>query len=174
MEHHPQPDSPQKAAGQQDNKLHLTAISSLLVWAAVAAFCAWLMVSTFYSNLADFTVWVSIPVMLLAMAIYIRRAIGRNRLGQDRHQLHPVRAARAFVVGRSSAFAGAIFFGVGVGSGIYVWPRVHILAAAQADSPGVIVFTVVGFLLAAAGLVLERSCQVPPDKIEKDTAGAHA
>ncbi|WQD13515.1 MAG: DUF3180 domain-containing protein [Lawsonella clevelandensis] len=75
-------------------------------------------------------------------------------------------------MGRSSAFAGAIFFGVGVGSGIYVWPRVHILAAAQADSPGVIVFTVAGFLLAVAGLALERACQVPPDKIEKDAAEA--
>ena len=86
MEHHSQPDSPQKEAGKPDNKLHLTAVSSLLVWAAVAAFCAWLMVSTFYSNLADFTVWVSIPVMLLAivdgaLAIYIRRAIDRNRGG---------------------------------------------------------------------------------------------
>ncbi|WQD13514.1 MAG: hypothetical protein U1U88_001792 [Lawsonella clevelandensis] len=59
MEHHSQPDSPQKEAGKPDNKLHLTAVSSLLVWAAVAAFCAWLMVSTFYSNLADFTVRVS-------------------------------------------------------------------------------------------------------------------
>ena len=31
---------------QNDNKLHLTSVSSLLVWAAVCAFCAWLMVST--------------------------------------------------------------------------------------------------------------------------------
>lgn len=178
MERRPTPDSPKKKP-QQDNKLHLTSISSLLVWAAVAAFCAWLMVSSFYSTLADFTVWVSIPVILLAivdgaLAIYIHRAIDRNRLGQDRHQLHPVRAARAFVVGRASAFAGAIFFGVGVGSGIFVWPRVHVLAAAQADSPGLIVFTVSGFLLAAAGVALERSCQVPPDKMEKDAAGAQA
>lgn len=162
---------------QNDNKLHLTSVSSLLVRAAVCAFCAWLMVSTFYSTLADFTIWVSIPVIILAivdgiLAFYIHRAIERNQVGQDHHQLHPVRAARAFVLGRASAFAGAVFCGAGIGSGVYVWPRIHTLSAAQADSPGIIVFTVAGFLLAVAGLVLERACRIPPDQMEKDAAGA--
>ena len=106
------------------------------------------------------------------LAFYIHRAIGRNQVGQDHHQLHPVRAARAFVLGRASAFAGAVFCGAGIGSGVYVWPRIHTLSAAQADSPGIIVFTVAGFLLAVAGLVLERACRIPPDQMEKDAAGA--
>ena len=117
---------------QNDNKLHLTSVSSLLVWAAVCAFCAWLMVSTFYSTLADFTIWVSIPVIILAivdgiLAFYIHRAIERNQVGQDHHQLHPVRAARAFVLGRASAFAGAVFCGAGIGSGVYVAPHPYII-----------------------------------------------
>lgn len=68
--------------------------------------------------------------------------------------------------------AGAVFCGAGIGSGVYVWPRIHTLSAAQADSPGIIVFTVAGFLLAVAGLVLERACRIPPDQMEKDAAGA--
>lgn len=165
------------ASHQQDNKLHLTSLSSLLVWAAVAAFCTWLMVSSFYSTLATFTVWVSVPVIVLTvadgvLALYVHRAIEGNKVGQDRHQLHPLHVARLFVLGRASAFAGAIFCGVGVGSGIFVWPRVQTLAAAAADSPGIIVFTVAGALLAVVGVLLERACRVPPDQVEQDTAGA--
>lgn len=158
---------------EDDKHLQLTALSSLLVAVAGAMLVAWYIVRTFYGSLATFSVWISVPLILLALldfllAWYIRRSIKDNRVGLDRHQLHPLHAARALVVGRASAWAGAIFLGIGLGAGIYVWPKAGVLAAAQADTPGLIVFAVTGLLLSAGGLVLERACRVPPSGIEEE------
>ncbi|HHY08086.1 MAG TPA: DUF3180 domain-containing protein [Corynebacteriales bacterium] len=164
---------------EDDNRMHLTSISSLVVCAAVATLLTWLLVRFFYSSLADFSITVSLPILILAvvdfvLAWYIRRSIKDNKLGQDRHQLHPLHAARALAMGRASAWAGAVFVGVGVGSGLYVWPRADVLMAAKSDTPGVIAFAVTGLLLAIGGLVLERSCRVPPSGIEGEKVNGAA
>lgn len=170
---------PQKLPPEDDKRMHLTSISSLLVCAAITTIVSWLLVRFFYARLADFSIWVSFPILVLALADfvlawYIRRCIKENKLGQDRHQLHPLHAARALAMGRASAWAGSVFVGVGLGSGLYVWPRANVLMAAQADTPGVIVFTVTGLLLAVGGLVLERSCRVPPSGIEGENVNGAA
>lgn len=170
---------PQELHPEDDKRLHLTSISSLLVCAAVATIVSWMLVRLFYGSLADFSIWVSLPILVLALADfavawYVRRSIKDNKLGQDRHQLHPIHAARALAMGRASAWAGAVFVGVGLGSGLYVWPRAHVLMAAQADTPGVIVFSVTGLLLTLGGLVLERSCRVPPSGIDSENVNGAA
>ena len=84
-----------------------------------------------------------------------------DNIGQDRSQLNPVTAAQWLVVGKTSAWAGAIVGGAYIG--ILVVLLFHLyLASAVEDLPSVIVSTLGGVCACVAGLYLERGCHIPP------------
>ncbi|APT85496.1 DUF3180 domain-containing protein [Corynebacterium aquilae] len=92
----------------------------------------------------------------------VRKNISRGHIGLDRSQLNPLSAVNWLILGTASAYTGGIVGGIYLGIAAYVLPRTTTLMAAADDAPGVIVSALGGIALAAAGLILERACAVPP------------
>ncbi len=131
--------------------------------AAVAAIFTW----RFYGSMTTIPVTVSISLWILAVFCFfaghrVRSRVGEGEVGQDRSQLNPVTAAYLMMLGKAAAWTGAVIGGAYVGVGSFVLPRVGDLIAASADLPGVLASALGGIALSAAGVYLERGCQVPP------------
>ena len=101
-------------------------------------------------------------LLCVFLTVMVRRRREEGRVGLDRSQMNPMMVANFMVVGKAAAWAGAIIGGWFLGVAVWVIPRVNVLAAAEADLPGVIAGTLGGVALAVAGVVLERSCEVSP------------
>ncbi|ALC06785.1 hypothetical protein CDES_12175 [Corynebacterium deserti GIMN1.010] len=132
-------------------------------FAAVAAILTW----RFYGSMTAIPITVSISFWLLAVicwiaGVKIQGRVEEGLIGQDRSQMNPVTIAFLAMLGRASAWGGAIFAGVYLGIGSYVVPRAGELSAASADLPGVIACALGALALAFAGLYLEKSCEAPP------------
>lgn len=131
--------------------------------AAVSAILTW----RFYGSMTTIPVTISISlwvmtVICLFAAFKIKGRVEENMIGQDSSQMNPVTVAQLMVLGQACAWAGAIVGGVYVGVSSYIIPRVGDLIAASEDLPGALASALGGIALAAAGLYLERSCEVPP------------
>lgn len=131
--------------------------------AAVSAILTW----RFYGSMMTVPVTVSVFLWLMAavcvfLAIKVRDRKTQGRIGQDRSQLNPLTAALYLVIGKASAWTGAIIGGVYLGIGSYIVPRLGDLAAAYDDLPGVAASALGGIALSVAGLYLERHCEAPP------------
>lgn len=109
------------------------------------------------------TLWV-MAIVCVVIAINVRKRKEDGRIGLDRSQLNPVTAAQFLVIGMASAWTGAVIGGLYTGMAAWVAPRVGQLQAASEDLPGVIASALGGVVLAAAGIYLERSCEVDPPK----------
>lgn len=131
--------------------------------AAISAILTW----RFYGSMTTIPVtisislWVMVAICLFAAA-KVRGRVGDGMIGQDSSQMNPVTVAQLMLVGRAGAWAGAIVGGIYVGVSSFVIPRVGDLIAASEDLPGALASALGGVALAAAGLYLERSCEVPP------------
>ncbi len=106
--------------------------------------------------------WV-LAVVNAAAARWIRGVIANERIGQDSRQVSPLIVVRWLVVGKASAWLGTVLCGLYAGMVLWAIPLWGHLAAAEHDGPIFIVGTVSGFLLAVAGVWLERECMLPPD-----------
>lgn len=131
--------------------------------AAVLAIITW----TFYGSMIAIPVTVSVTLWVMAivcvvLAWKVRERLEDGRIGQDRSQLNPVTAAQFLVIGKASAWTGAVVGGAYIGIGSYVIPRVDELIAAGDDLPGVLASALGGIALSVAGLYLERHCETPP------------
>ncbi|QGU05555.1 DUF3180 domain-containing protein [Corynebacterium comes] len=131
--------------------------------AAVAAILTW----RFYGSMMTVPVTVSIFLWVMAaVCVYfawkVRDQMAGGRIGQDRSQLNPLTAAMFLVIGKASAWTGAIVGGVYLGIGSFIVPQIGELAAAGDDLPGVAASAVGGIALSAAGVYLERHCEAPP------------
>ncbi|MFP7366226.1 DUF3180 domain-containing protein [Corynebacterium callunae] len=131
--------------------------------AAVAAILTW----RFYGAMSTIPMKVSITLWVLAIicgwaAVRVQGKVDEGMVGQDASQMNPLTIAYLAMLGRASAWGGAIVGGIYVGMASFVIPRVGELSAAQADMPGVLASALGGIALAGAGLYLERSCQAPP------------
>lgn len=138
----------------------------------IAGFCAaatFIVVAQFYSYFPPVPTSVAITLWAMAglcalLAVVVKGRVKDNRIGFDKSQLEPTRAANFLVMGKASAWTGAIFGGGYLGLAIYIIPRISMLTAAGEDTPKVIGALIGGFALSAAGLWLERACQAPPPK----------
>ncbi|MDO4909474.1 MAG: DUF3180 domain-containing protein [Corynebacterium sp.] len=101
-------------------------------------------------------------VLCIVMGRIIRARIKDNKVGMDRSQLNPLYAAFWYALSGACTWGGAILGGLYGGFATYVIPHHSTLIAAQEDLPAVVVTAIGGWALLAAGLYLERSCQVPP------------
>lgn len=131
--------------------------------AAISAILTW----RFYGSMTTIPITISISLWVLAVFCFfaghrVRSQVGEGKIGQDRSQLNPVTAAYFLMLGKSAAWTGTVIGGVYVGVASYVIPRVGDLIAASSDLPGVLASALGGVALCAAGVYLERGCQVPP------------
>lgn len=140
--------------------------TSILGLLGVFLFCAlasFILVMRFYGVMPSVPLGVAIclwgmAVLCVLLAVRVRARIKDDQIGQDRSQLNPVTAAQFLVIGKASAWTGAIFGGGYVGLGIFVLTS-HISAQ---DLPIVIASALGGVAMSVAGYWLEKSCTVPP------------
>ncbi|MGW0173359.1 DUF3180 domain-containing protein [Rhodococcus sp. NPDC003322] len=145
-----------------------TRVRDLLGLALFAALATWLLVRTFYGSLPPISIFAGAslyPVALIevVLAFVIRSRVEDHRIGTDRHQLHPITAARAVALAKASALVGAASAGVWLGLLLFLLPeRAEVDAAAQ-DTTGTLVGLVGGVALAAAAMWLEHCCKTPDE-----------
>ncbi|ADK29580.1 DUF3180 domain-containing protein [Corynebacterium pseudotuberculosis] len=140
--------------------------TSILGLVGVFLFCviaSFILVMRFYGVMSSVPFGVALclwgmTALCVLLAVRVRSRIKNDQIGQDRSQLNPVTAAQFLVIGKASAWTGAIFGGGYVGLGIFVLTS---RISAQ-DLPIVIASALGGVAMSAAGYWLERSCTVPP------------
>ncbi|MFU8855016.1 DUF3180 domain-containing protein [Micromonospora sp. SL1-18] len=146
-----------------------TRISTLVVAALAAAAVAWLLISSFYYEVAPSLPW--LPVITLAGLAVLEGYAAVNTRGKiegrpGREPLNPLLVARFVVLAKASALAGAIF--AGFYAGLTGWLFIEHTNAAVGDRPAGVAGTLASLALVAAALWLERSCRVPEQKDDED------
>lgn len=144
-----------------------TPVPGLVAVAGFMAAAAFILVRRFYGAMTAIGMSASLPLWIVAavclfVAHMVRKRREEGKIGLDRSQLNPMMAANFLLLGKASAWAGAVSAGLFGGLLIYIAPRLDVLAAAQGDLPGAISGALGGLALAVAGIVLERSCEVSP------------
>lgn len=155
--------------------MNRTNVTALVGAAGFFAAAALILVRRFYGAWQTISLVWSLPLWAVAalcafLAVMVRRRREEGRVGLDRSQINPMMMANFMVIGKASAWSGAILGGWFLGLAVWVLPRISTLAAAEADLPGVVSGTLGGVALAVAGVILERSCEVSPPA-EGEAAG---
>lgn len=155
-----------------------TSIPGLVGVGAFIAIAAWILTRRFYGAMVAIPATVSL--MLWAMVVVcavltwkVRRALedtDKPGVGLDNSQLNPMTITQFMLVGKASAWTGAVVGGSYLGIAFFVVPHAGELAAAAADSTGVVLSALGGLAMSIAGVVLERHCETPPPT---DPASAH-
>ncbi|WP_235174702.1 DUF3180 domain-containing protein [Tomitella biformata] len=145
----------------------MTRIRDLLLTALACTALGWVLANSLYGSLPAVHLLVGLPLLVLALAEvglggYLRRRIAHREIGSGLHETHPITVARSAVLAKASAWVGVFTAGLWAGLLIYLVPESSRLHAAEADLPGVIIGLIVGALLAAAAVWLERGCVTPP------------
>ncbi|WP_257159697.1 DUF3180 domain-containing protein [Corynebacterium cystitidis] len=134
-----------------------------LFTATAAAILTWGFYGSFtsISPVASAALWI-MAVVCAFLTYWVKRRRDEGLIGLDRSQLNPMMVANFMVIGKASAWTGAIVGGGYAGVATYVIPNAGMLAAAQADLPGVLAGAIGGVALSIAGVMLERACEVSP------------
>lgn len=144
-----------------------TAIPALVGAGVFTALAVAILTWGFYGSFPSVPLMVAATLFGLAIVCgllgrKVKDQLDSDHIGQDRSQLNPMTVAQFLILGKASAWTGAIIGGAYVGMASYVIPNAGVLAAAANDLPGVIGAALGGIVLAAAGIYLERNCHVPP------------
>ncbi|EFK55609.1 DUF3180 domain-containing protein [Corynebacterium genitalium ATCC 33030] len=144
-----------------------TDIAALIGTAGFFAAAALILVRRFYGSWQTVSIVWALPLwavgaLCVFLAVMVRRRRDEGRVGLDRSQLNPMMVANFLVIGKSGAWAGAVLGGWFLGLTLWVVPRINMLAAAEADAPGVLAGLAGAVFLSVAGVILERSCEVSP------------
>jgi Protein of unknown function (DUF3180) len=137
----------------------------LVVTALVVAVVVHLLVRLTYGSLPAFPLSAGLPLAVLGMAEAIGGSALRSRI-RDRSGARPVPplvAARAVLVARASALAGAVMTGVWAGLLAYVAPRSGDVAAAAGDTTAAALGVAGALVLVGGGLWLQHCCRTPDD-----------
>ncbi|MCQ9336886.1 DUF3180 domain-containing protein [Corynebacterium phoceense] len=109
------------------------------------------------------TLWLmAIVCAVLAWRVREAKKDDTHGIGLDTSQLNPMTITNFMLLGKASAWTGAIVGAAYAGVAVYVIPHAHELVAAAEDVPGVLASLLGGAAMAVAGVVLERYCEVPP------------
>lgn len=146
------------------NQTSVGLLATSAVGAGVVSFAA---VWVFYGSYPPMRVSGSLALWVFAavagvLAVIVRRRIADGEVGQDRSQISPVFISRCALFGTASGWIGALAVGFYGGVAVYVLLRHGQLLAAQQDAPGVVVSLLAAVAMTVAGVLLERSCLVPP------------
>lgn len=146
-----------------------TRVSALVGVAVFFAAAAAMLTRRFYGSMMSIPATVSLTLWgmtllcgVLAYKVYKAKQDDAYGIGLDNSQLNPLTVMQFMLVGKASAWTGAIVGGAYIGIAIYVIPNVGHLVAASEDVLGVVLSALGGLALAIAGVVLERQCEVPP------------
>jgi hypothetical protein len=137
----------------------------LVAPALAAAVVVHLLVRLSYGSLPAFPGTAGVPLAVLGVA----EAIGGSALrARIRHRpgtrpVQPLVAARAVLVARASALAGALVAGAWAGLLGYVAPRSADIAAAGGDTLAATIGLVGALALVAGALWLQHCCRTPDD-----------
>ena len=137
----------------------------LVLPALAAAVAVHLLVRLSYGSLPAFPGTAGVPLAVLGAA----EAIGGSALRARIHRrpgtrpVQPLVAARAVLVARASALAGAIMAGAWAGLLGYVGPRSADIAAAAGDTLAAAIGLVGALALVAGALWLQHCCRTPDD-----------
>ncbi|MFD8244461.1 DUF3180 domain-containing protein [Nocardia sp. NPDC059691] len=145
-----------------------TRVLDLVANVLIAAIVAWIATRVAYDSFPPISIFAGASLYPVAaieavLAFVIRARVNDHQIGDGRHQLHPITAARAVALAKASAQVGSIAAGIWLGFLCWVLPQRGTLRAAAADSPGAIVGMLAGFALVAAALWLEYCCRAPED-----------
>ncbi|MDU0478969.1 DUF3180 domain-containing protein [Staphylococcus chromogenes] len=147
--------------------MKVTPISGLAGTFVFFGLAVWILTRAFYGQMgpisarATLTLWF-LAVVCAVLSWRVRDRKSSGKIGMDRSQLSPLAAANFLVIGKASAWTGAIVGGAYAGIAAHILPHYNQLTAAAADTPGVLSGALAGLAVTVAGVVLERSCQVPP------------
>ncbi len=100
-----------------------------------------------------------VACLVYSAALPVRRMI---RGGPNARRVHPLRAARAAVLGKATAYAGALVFGWYAAQVLLLAPDLDI-DARQSQAVRAAVTAAAALAACLAGLLAERMCRVPPD-----------
>lgn len=145
-----------------------TSISALIGTALFVAAAAAILTTRFYGSMLAIPATVSISLWAMALVCVLLTLKVRGAkddehgIGLDNSQLNPMTIAQFLLVGKASAWTGAIVGGAYVGMAVYVVPRAGELVAAAGDLVGVVTSALGGAAMCVSGVVLERHCEVPP------------
>jgi hypothetical protein len=147
-----------------------TRVRDLAVAGLVTALLVNLLVRLTYGELPGFPLLAGAPLGVLGVAEAVAGNALRARI-QRRPGTAPVQplvAARAVLVAKASALAGAIMTGAWAGVLAHVLPRAGTIAAAGGDTAAAAVGVLCALGLVAGALWLERCCRVPEDRERDD------
>lgn len=150
---------------------HLTPTRArdLVVPVLVAAVVAHLLVRLTYGSLPQFPLPAGVPLAVLGVAEAVAGNVLRSRIRRRRgaRPVQPLVAARAVLLAKASALAGAIMTGAWAGLLLYVAPRSADIAAAAGDTAASVVGTVGSAALVAGALWLQHCCRTPDEPDDK-------
>jgi len=155
-----------------DGRMGLTRWRDIAVVCLVAAVAGYLLVRVSYSSIPPLPRLAGLLAALLGLGeavagFGLRRRIraAEQTLGASaRRPVEPLTAARAVLVAKATALAGAALAGLWLGLLGYALPSWSAFAAAQADSITGFVGLAGAVVMVAGALFLERSCVVPRDR----------
>lgn len=146
-----------------------TSIGALIGAGVFVAAAAAILTTRFYGSMLAIPATVSITLWVMAVVCGVltwkvrsAKEEDAHGIGLDNSQLNPMTILQFMLVGRASAWTGAIVGGAYVGIAVYVIPRASELVAASNDLVGVVSSALGGLAMSVAGVVLERHCEVPP------------
>lgn len=106
-----------------------------------------------------------LAIIVVVLAIPVRRAVN----GSKNAKVDPFYAARIVALAKATTYVGALL--TGGGAGILTFIVFRPIAPPLGWVTASIALIITAILLAAAGLVAESFCTLPPDDPETETAG---
>lgn len=145
-----------------------TRVRDLLAVGVGTAVVGYLFLLVIYGSLPPIPRLAGISLLVLAIgegawALYVRSKVNDGEIGIGDRRLPALVVARSLVVAKASAWLGTLMAGWWVAMIVYVLPRRSALAAAVADTWGVLIAAACAAALVAAGLWLQHCCKSPPD-----------
>lgn len=150
-----------------------TGCRELLPVYLVVTLAAYLLTRVAYGALPPLPLFAGVTLLILAV---IEAVLGHSiKVRIERRPgttpIQPLMAARAVVLAKASALAGAVMAGVWTGLLGYLLPRLSVLAAAGSDTPGAALGLFCALALVGAALWLQHCCRAPRDRDGPDRDG---
>lgn len=151
-------------------RLQPTNPATLIVAGLGSAAVAWLIISTWYFDLATLPFlgrngWLpAFTLLALAIVEFALAQQTRARLEgkPGRERVEPLAVARYAVLAKASSLAGSIFAGFAAGFSLWLFvEQQRQLAAVSRDLPAALTSLACSLALVGAALWLERACRVP-------------
>lgn len=137
----------------------------LIAIVVLGAAIGWTMIKAIESSggIAPMVSWLTLVAWsFLAALLFVAARNTHQRIQVRRERIEPSRAVFLLLIGKASAFVGALC------TGVYAGFALSFLSAVSSSGPRNRVITagvaaVISVLVVTAGLLLERACRIPDD-----------